>query len=226
MGIDRRGFTAQLGVSALTALALTPAGTAFAQGGFQPGKDYLRLGQTLPATPGKIEVIEFFLYTCPHCFAFDPLLSAWVRQLPADVSFRRVHVGVGLMHKLHQRLMFALESLGRLADLHEAVFRAIHVERLDLSDEKAITAFALRQGLDGTKFGAAFNSFSAQSRMAQANALAEAYRVEGVPALGIGGRFLTAPSMAGIPGQNEPAHGRRALAAADFLIQQLRSGKA
>jgi thiol:disulfide interchange protein DsbA len=223
--MQRRQFTAA-SAAALGAIALGQASVALAQGGLQQGKDYLRLSQTLPSSNGKIEVIEFFLYTCPHCFAFDPLISAWSKQLPADVSFRRVHVGVGAMHKLHQRLAYALESLGRLADLHEAVFKSVQVERLDLSDEKSIQALAVRLGLDGAKFSAAFNSFGAQTRLAQSDSLAQAYQVQNVPALGIGGRFQTGPGLAGTRGQSELANGRRTLEVADALIQQLRSGKA
>jgi len=209
--ITRRHFV--LGLAATASPTLGLAQTAIPG----EGKQYLRLAQALPTTPGKIEVFEFFLYTCPHCYALDAPLSAWVKQLPADVGFRRIHVGAGAMHKLHQRLMFALEALGRMDDLHPAVFKAIHVQHLDLSDEKAIEKFAVSLGLDAGKFNAAFNSFSAQSRLNQSLKLADAYRVETVPALGIGGRFLTSPSMAG----GVPA----ALALSTQLIQQLRAGK-
>ena len=218
--ISRRDFSVCLAATGLPALSLAQGAAPV------EGKQYLRLAQPLPATPGKIEVYEFFLYTCPHCFAFDPLVSAWAKQLPADVSFRRVHVGVGAMHKLHQRLMFALETLGRLGDFHESVFKAIHVQHLDLSDEKAITKFAVSLGLEEAKFKAAFNSFSAQGRPAQSAQLAAAYRADTVPAIGIGGRFLTSPSMAGGPGQNPQVGGQAALALTNQLIQQLRSGKA
>lgn len=222
--ISRREFSSTLGL----ALAGLPA-LSLAQGAAPvEGKQYLRLPQPLPATPGKIEVYEFFLYTCPHCFAFDPLVSAWVKQLPADVSFRRIHVGVGAMHKLHQRLMAALETLGRLGDLHEAVFKAVHVQRLDLSDEKAIIKFAVSLGLDEAKFSAAFNDrFNTQRRMDQATSLAKGYGVETVPAIGIGGRFLTSPSMAAGASQNADAGRQASLSLSNQLIQQLRgSGKA
>ncbi|MCZ8077467.1 MAG: thiol:disulfide interchange protein DsbA/DsbL [Paucibacter sp.] len=220
--ISRRDFSSTLGLTLAGLPALSQAqGAAPVE-----GKHYLRLAQPLPSTPGKIEVIEFFLYTCQHCFAFDPQVSAWAKQLPADVSFRRVHVGVGAMHKLHQRLMFALESLGRLGDFHESVFKAIHVQGLALSDEKAITQFAVSLGLEEAKFKAAFNSFTANSRMTQSAQLAAAYRAETVPALGIGGRFLTSPSMAAGPGQSAAVGHQAALALSNQLIQQLRSGKA
>jgi thiol:disulfide interchange protein DsbA len=181
------------------------------------GKQFVRLAQPLASASaaGKIEVFEFFLYTCPHCFAFDPALTAWSKTLAPDVVLRRIHVGIGAMHKLHQRLFFALESLGRLADLHEQVFKALQIEKLDLSSEKAITAWAVSKGVDGAKFTSAFSSFGAQTRLGQSAKLAEAYRAEGVPALGIAGRFLTSPSMAGgVP---------QALGVADHLIKLARS---
>ncbi|MCV2362356.1 thiol:disulfide interchange protein DsbA/DsbL [Paucibacter sp. DJ1R-11] len=218
--ISRRDFSVCLAATGLPALSQAQGAAPV------EGKQYLRLAQPLAATPGKIEVYEFFLYTCPHCFAFDPLVSAWVKQLPADVSFRRIHVGVGAMHKLHQRLMATLETLGRLADLHEAVFKAIHVQHLDLSDEKAIIKFAASLGLDEAKFTSAFNDkFNTQRRIDQAASLAKSYGVETVPAIGIGGRYMTSPSLAGGPGKNAVSGGQAALALTNQLIQQLRSAK-
>ncbi len=212
MKIQRRGFNASL-----TALAVSGfTGQAQAQTPVE-GKQFQRLAQPLASASadGKIEVCKFFLYTCPHCFAFDPALQAWSKTLAPDVQLRGVHVGVGAMHKLHQRLYYALENMGRLGDMNEQVFKAIQVEKLDLSNEKAITTWAVSKGLDGAKFSAAFNSFGAQTRLGQSAKLAEAYRADGVPALGIGGRFLTSPSMAGgIP---------QALALADHLIKLARN---
>jgi thiol:disulfide interchange protein DsbA len=211
--LKRRSFN-------LSLLTLAAGATGLAQAQAAPpveGKQFLRLAQPLASAgaDGKIEVIEFFLYTCPACFAFDPVLHAWSKTLAPDVVLRRVHVGVGAMHKLHQRLFYALDSLGRLADLHAQLFNAVHIEKLDLSSEKAITAWAVGKGLDGAKFTAAFNSFGAQTRLGQSAKLAEAYRAEGVPALGIAGRFLTSPSMAGGAPQ--------ALVVADHLIKLARN---
>ncbi|MCV2360691.1 thiol:disulfide interchange protein DsbA/DsbL [Paucibacter sp. TC2R-5] len=217
MTIQRRFFNAGLaGLAGIAAVGAPGLGQAQSDKPVE-GKHFLRLAQPLASAgaEGKIEVFEFFLYTCPHCFAFDPALSAWSKTLAPDVSLRRIHVGVGAMHKLHQRLFYALESLGRLGDLHEQVFKALQIEKLDLSSEKAITAWAVGKGLDGAKFGAAFNSFGAQTRLGQSTKLAEAYRADGVPALGVAGRFLTSPSMAGgIP---------QALVVADHLIKLARS---
>jgi len=218
--MKRRDFSALAGLSGL---ALAMPGLSHAQGGPVEGRQFLRLAQPLPATPGKIEVVEFFWYGCPHCFVFDPVLENWIKQLPADVAFRRVHVGFNAMVKLHQRLFFALEAMGKEAEVHERVFNAFHKERLDLNDEKSILALVGRMGLDAAKFKDAFNSFGVNAKCLQAIKLSESYRIDGVPALGIGGRFLTSPSMAGARGQSEIALGQQAVAVADYLIKLARN---
>jgi len=216
MLLKRRDFSCLLAASALPTLAL-------AQGAPIEGKQFTRLSQSLPTTPGKIEVVEFFWYGCAHCFAFDPILEAWVKGLPADVSFRRVHVGFNAMIKLHQKMFFALEAMGKAAEVHYAVFNAFHRDRLDLSDEASITAMVGKLGIDKAKFKEAFNSFGVQSKCLQAIKMSENFRIDGVPALGVGGKFLTSPSQAGQRGQSEIALGQQAVAVADHLIKLVRA---
>ena len=202
----------------LATAGLVPA--ALAQGGPVEGKQYARLPQALPGTPGKIEVIEFFFYRCPHCNAFDPLLEAWVHQLPADVSFRRVPVGGQAVLKLHQRMFFALEAMGALSPaVHSGIFNAFHRQGVDANDEDAVVALVGRLGVDTAKFKQTFNSFGVQTKLAQSAKLAEAAGVQYVPALVVGGRWRTEPGMAGTPGQSEALQGQQALAVADFLVK-------
>lgn len=203
---------------ALAATGLAPA--AWAQGGPVEGRHYVRLAQRLPGAPGKIEVVEFFYYKCPHCFALDPLLEAWVRQLPADVSFRRVPVGQQAMLKLHARMYYALEAMGALTPaVHGGIFNAFHRQGLDADDEAAVVALVGKLGVDAAKFKAAFASFGVQSRLAQGQKLAELSGADSVPALVISGRFRTGPGMGASPNQSEAALGQQALAVADFLIK-------
>ncbi|KQY90369.1 MULTISPECIES: thiol:disulfide interchange protein DsbA/DsbL [Roseateles] len=206
------------GALALTAAALAPA--ALAQGGPVEGRHYVRLGQPLPGTPGKIEVIEFFFYRCPHCFGFDPLLEAWAHQLPPDVSFRRVPVGAQAVLKLHQRMFYALEAIGVMSPtLHSGIFNAFHRQRVEANDEASIAALVGRLGVDTGKFRQAFSSFGVQGKLAQGQKLAELAGADTVPALVVGGRWRTGPGMGSSPGQSEAAHGQQALAVADFLIK-------
>jgi thiol:disulfide interchange protein DsbA len=211
-------------VLGLTASCLLPA--AWAQGGPVEGRQYARLGQALPATPGKVEVIEFFFYRCPHCFALDSLLEAWVHQLPADVSFRRVPVGQQAMLKLHQRMFYALEAMGSLTPtVHTGIFNAFHRQGIDAEDEAAVVALVGKLGVDTARFRATLQSFGVQTKVQQGNKLAELCGIETVPALVVGGRYRTGPGMAGTPGQSEAVQGQQSLAVADFLIKMAR-GKA
>ena len=214
--MKRREFaTKMLLVTAGTA-GLTQAPLSHAQGTPAEGKQYVRLGQPLPAAGGgKIEVVEFFWYGCPHCNDFEPMLDAWAKKLPSDVQFRRVPVAFrDEPFGSHQRIFYALEAMGQVEAMHRKVFYAIHNDRARLDKPADIAEFMGKNGLDSAKFLDVFNSFSVQTKARQAKQLSESYKIDGVPALGIQGRFYTSGSLAG---SND-----RALAVADFLMQQIR----
>ena len=183
------------------------------------GKDYLVLGKQAPtdAPTGKVEVVEFFWYSCPHCNAFEPTLEAWVKNLPKDVSFKRVPVAFRDDFAPQQRLFYTLEALNKVDELHGRVFRAIHAERQSLTSDDAIIAWAEKQELDKAKFTEAFRSFSVASKLRRATQLQDAYKVEGVPALGIAGRYYTDGSLAGSM--------ERALAVTDVLLADARKSR-
>jgi protein dithiol oxidoreductase (disulfide-forming) len=218
MKMKRREFAAKLLVAGAGAAGLGQASLSRAQGTPTEGKDYVRLSQPLAsAADGKIEVVEFFWYGCPHCNEFEPMLDAWAKKLPADVQFRRVPVAFrDEPFGAHQRIYFALEAMGQVEALHRKVFYAIHNDRARLDKPADIAAFMTKNGQDGAKFLDVFNSFSVQTKARQAKQLSESYKIDGVPAMGIHGRFYTSGSLAG---SND-----RALAVAEFLIQRARKG--
>ena len=221
--MNRREFSKQ--ASALSSLglatALAPMGLAQAgEAAPAEGTNYVKLGSRAPvsAPPGKIEVVEFFWYGCPHCNHFEPYLAAWAAKLPPDVAFRRVPVAFReVPFAIHQRLYFALEGMGVLQSMHAKVFHAIHEEHVKLDTPEAITDFVVKQGLDKDKFTAMFNAFSMPNKSKQARALAEAYKIDGVPTLGIAGKYFTSVSLNGTP--------EKTLATTDFLIAQERKAK-
>jgi protein dithiol oxidoreductase (disulfide-forming) len=147
---------------------------------------------------GKVEVIEFFHYGCPHCRDFDPLLEQWAKALPADVVFRRVPAIWG-NPQLGQlaRFYYAAEATGDLAKLHGKVFDALQADKVPLNTEAGALEWVGRQGVDGKKFADAYKSFGVQSRVQRADQLARAYQIQGVPTLAIGGKYLTSASLAG-----------------------------
>jgi thiol:disulfide interchange protein DsbA len=178
------------------------------------GTHYVRLGQPLAVTApaGKVEVVEFFWYGCPHCNVFEPMLEAWAKKLPADVSFRRVPVAFrDEPFGTHQRIYYALESLNQVEAMHRKVFYAVHNDRQKLDKPAEIAAFMTKNGLDGAKFVEVMNSFSVQTKARQAKQLAEAYKIDGVPALGVQGRFYTSGTWRAATA---------ALSVADFLIRR------
>ena len=157
----------------------------------QAGRDFKPINPPLASTKGKIEVIEFFSYGCPHCSDFHPLVSQWVAKLPKDVSFRRVPGSFNRPEWARlSRLYFALEATGDLAKLDTAVFLAIHEQRVAFKTDEALVSWAAGKGADSKKFGDALASFSMQSKVQRADQEAAAARITGVPSLAVDGRFL------------------------------------
>ncbi len=188
--------------AAATATAAAPAAPASAPAAPQSwvaGKDYLVLSQpaATEAAAGQVEVVEFFWYSCPHCNAFEPELNAWLKRLPPKVSFKRVPVRFRADFEPQQRLYYTLEAMGLLPQLHARVFHAIHEERNPLNTLAAISAWVGQQGVDVKAFEATYNSFGVAGKAKRAAQLQEAYQVEGVPAMGVAGRFYVDGSLAG-----------------------------
>lgn len=219
--MNRREFSYQaLGAAGL---ALAPALWSGAQAqGAAPieGTNYVKLSQSAPvsAPAGKVEVVEFFWYGCPHCNHFEPYLAAWAAKLPADVVFRRVPVAFReVPFAAHQRLFFAIEALGLVPALHAKVFHAIHVEQQKLDNPEAIGVWMTKNGVDPVKFLAVYNSFAVQTKANQARSLMEAYKIDGVPCIGVAGQYYTSVSLNASP--------EKTLAVTDFLIAKARKPK-
>jgi len=197
--------------------SLTPR-AARAQGNTAPeaGVDYLVLQNPQPVQTGdKIEVIEFFQYSCPHCFAFTPDLVAWSRHLAPDVAYRRVPVAFDPSRQPHSQIYYTLETLNRL-DLHEKVFNAIHVAHRRLMEANEIADFMAENGIDRAQWLTTYNSFSVVSKANQAVQIYAAYKIDGTPTLACDGKYLTAPSMV-------RTHTRAdCLAVMDYLIERSR----
>jgi thiol:disulfide interchange protein DsbA len=197
--MNRRNFSAGAACVVATG-ALSVPGTLFAQiKKPEQGTEYLALDKQVntEAPQGKVEVIEFFWYSCPHCNAFEPRLEAWIKKQPADVVVRRVPVAFRDDFVPQQRLFYTLEAMGKLDELHGKVFQAIHANRESINREDSILAWAGKQGLDTAKFKELYNSFSVSSKAKRATQLQEAFQVQGVPAIGIAGRYYTDGTLAG-----------------------------
>ncbi|MEK9775064.1 MAG: thiol:disulfide interchange protein DsbA/DsbL [Quisquiliibacterium sp.] len=165
-------------------------------------------------TTGKIEGLEFFWYGCPHSNASEPEIKESAARQPVDVAFRKLHVGLVPSWVAHQQMFFALEAISKAAQLNEAIFRAIHVDRNPLNKPDLMADFVAGKGIDRKLFLDAFNSFGVRARMNKASQQTKAYAVEGVPALAVNGKWYTAPSMVG--------GNLQALQVVDYLISRER----
>ena len=182
------------------------------------GTDYTVLQAAQPVdAQGKIEVIEFMWYGCPHCNEFDPYLEAWVKKQGPDVVFKRVPVAFRDDFIPHSKMYHALDALGLADKLTPAVFNEIHVKKNYLLTPEAQATFLATQGVDKKKYLDAYNSFSTQSDLQRDTKLMQDYKIDGVPTLAIQGKYETGPATTNsLPGT---------IQVLDFLIAQIRAKK-
>ncbi|TAK67836.1 MAG: thiol:disulfide interchange protein DsbA/DsbL [Betaproteobacteria bacterium] len=201
-------------------IVLFAAGLAHAQP--KAGVEYRELSPAQPTdAAGKIEVIEFFWYGCPHCFNFEPVIEPWTKKLPKDVQFRRVPAIFNDEWAQGARAYYTLEAIGEGVRLHKPLFDAVHQDtRLKIANEAALTEWLGKQGVDTKKFAAAYRSFSVEGKVKRAGQLTQAYKIEGVPAMAVNGKYVVIT--------DNIKSFEQMLAVADYLVDQTRmkSGKA
>lgn len=184
----------------------------------QEGKDYTVLKTPVPTeNPAKVEVLEFFQYTCPHCASFEPYLAAWKKKLPSDVDYKRIPISWDATNVPHVRIYYTLEALGKLPEMHDKVFNAIQKNRQPLLNADQIADFMAANGIDRKQWMDTFNSFSVAAKANRAGQIWRAYKVDGTPMVAVDGKYLTAPSMVGSR--------EGSVAVLDQLVQRARADK-
>ncbi len=188
-----------------TASAATPSGTAW-----QEGTNYTRV---VPAQPtsvpaGQVEVLEFFWYACPHCYALEPTLASWLKSKPAYVSFSSVPVLWNEGHRSLARLHYTLDSMGKLHDVHSEIFKEIQVTGNPLvgpdpnnaaAAERVQVAFIKKLGISESDFEKEYHGFNVETALQRADQLVQRYRVSSVPMFVVNGKYVTDVTMAGGP---------------------------
>lgn len=212
ISLSKRFFISCLSVALVSSLS----GIAQAQGPkIEEGFDYRVMPVPQPVeTKGKVEVIEFFWYGCPHCYDFEPELNAWLKRQPKDVSFRKVPVAFRDDFIPHSQLFYALEAIGKGDALNDKVMYAMHKENKRLLNENEIADWVASQGVDRNTFLAAYRSFAVISKARAARQMADAYRIDGVPTIVMQGRYVTSPSIAGTKAKS--------IVVMDFLEEKIR----
>ena len=163
----------------------SPAPPAFVE-----GRDYVRVPTPMPpATPGKIEVVEFFSYTCPHCHNMEPIVRSWLERKPDNVIFTQMAVALSASWEPSARAYYAAQALGVLDRIHRPLFNAIQQEKRKLSSEDELAAFFAEQGVDQDAFRKAYQSFTTETQLRRSNQLAQRFGARGVPTVIVGGQY-------------------------------------
>ena len=192
--------------------------------------DYQVLSTPQPADTGnKVEVIEFFGYFCPHCYAFDTSLTNWARKHKKDVVFKRVVVKFSESMALHQKLFYTLSAMDVLTnELHHKIFDAIQVQHVSLRTDDQIFDFIEQNGIDRKKFMNMYQSFYVQVLCNKAVEMQSSYEIEGVPMIVIDGKYLTSPAIVS-SGNNmdlsETEMHQQTLKVMDALVRQAKKEK-
>ncbi len=182
---------------AIAAAALV-AGTAYASPTDpKAGVEYTTLSQPQPTqTSGKkVEVIEFFAYHCPACNAIEPMLKQWEKKQGDNIVMRRIHLPFQGANDPEAHLFLTLEAMGKLPEMHDKVFRAMHVERKRLTKDAEIIEWAVQNGLDRSKFMAAWNSFGVMTKLRRLQQVANNYKASSTPTIIIDGKYVVSPAQ-------------------------------
>jgi protein dithiol oxidoreductase (disulfide-forming) len=199
--------------------AFCAVGSASAQMKMEEGKEFRRVAKPQATEAGgKIEVVEFFSFSCPACRAFEPILQGWKKSMPADVQLRRVHVNFLQHGPQISKILYTLEALGDVESHVPAVFDAIQRDNKKLQDKDAFYAWAASRNLDAAKVKAAYEGFSVDSKVKRSDQMGKAFGIESVPMVVVDGKFVTGPGMLGNDMNRVPA-------ALDFLIAMARKEK-
>jgi thiol:disulfide interchange protein DsbA len=167
---------------------------------FVAGSQYQVLTPAQPTVGdgrGKVEVAEIFMFGCPHCAAFEPLLQKWLKTAPSYVSFVRIPAVWNSVAELHARAYYTAEALGKTAEIDGPFFDEIHVKHNMLDSVDKLAAFFAQFGVDDKTFRAKFASFEIDAKVSRAADLVKRYKVPGTPAIVIDGKYLTNGAMAG-----------------------------
>ena len=178
-------------LSAMTVSVMAMSGLANAAEPFVAGKDYTVLSNPGKVEkPGMIEVREFFWYGCPHCYRLEPYVASWLASKPANINFVRSPAAMNPVWEQNARGYYAVDLMGLTNKVHKPLFDAIHQKNQRLFDQKSLANFYQGYDVDSNKFNAMFNSFAVSGKIAQSKQLAQAYQLDGVPALVVNGKYV------------------------------------
>jgi thiol:disulfide interchange protein DsbA len=186
------------------------------------GVEYVTLAQPQPvqAAGKKVEVIEFFMYHCPHCNALEPQFEQWVKKQGDNIVLKRIHLTFTGPNDPEAHLYLTLEALGKVDEMHAKVFKAIHVDRIRMKDDATVIDWVSKNGIDRATFTSAWNSFGVMTKLRRLPQVIDAYKVDGAPTIVIDGKYQTSPATVynAVKTSNEPQLFQATLQVMDALV--------
>ncbi len=166
---------------------------------FIDGKHYTSLipAQPTSSPPDRIEVAEVFMFSCPHCYNFQPHIQQWLKNKASYVEFVRIPANFNPLAREHSRAYYAAVQLGIAEEISTPFFREFHTNRNPLNTPDRLAKFFSGFGISEEDFLKAFNSFEVDSRVRQADKLTRRYQISGVPAVVINGKYVSGADKAG-----------------------------
>ena len=165
--------------------------------GYKEGVEYELLERAQPSpNDGKVEVIEFFSYACPHCYQFEPYVEKWKENKPANVEFIHVPAVFNQNWEALAGLYYAAEVLGVQEKMHPVIFDAMHGEGKKIRSFDDLKAVFIANGVSGEKLEQALNSFTVAAKTRRAKTMTQAYGIKSVPNIVVQGKFRTNAKLA------------------------------
>jgi thiol:disulfide interchange protein DsbA len=193
------------------------------------GVEYVTLAQPQPvqATGKKVEVIEFFMYHCPHCNALEPQFEQWVKKQGDNIVLKRVHLPSTGPNDPETHLYLTLEALGKVDEMHAKVFKAVHVDHIRLNQDAAIIDWVSKNGIDRATFVNAWNSFGVMAKLRRQPQIVDAYKIDGVPTMVVDGKYQTSPATVynSVKSTNEAQLFQATLQVLDALVAKAAKSK-
>jgi thiol:disulfide interchange protein DsbA len=193
------------------------------------GVEYNTLASPQPVTPvgKKVEVIEFFMYHCPHCNVLEPYLEEWVKKQGDNIVLKRVHFPYYGPMDSEAHLYLTLEAMNKLDDMHAKVFKAIHTDRVRMNKDEVVLDWVSKNGIDKAKFLEYWNSFGVLTKLKRLNAITTAYKVDSAPSLIVDGKYVTSPAVVNVPNPkaNEGELAKMTMQVLDALVAKVQAEK-
>lgn len=219
-----RSLRFALAAAALVATSAFASPTAPAN-----GVEYNTLTAPQPVTPvgKKVEVIEFFMYHCPHCNVLEPYLAEWIKKQGDNITLKRVHFPYYGPADPEAHLYLTLEAMGKLDEMHAKVFKAIHTDRVRMNKDEVVIDWATKNGIDKAKFLEYWNSFGVLTKMKRLSAITNAYAVNSAPSIIVEGKYVTSPAQVGAanPKANEGQLSQMTMQVLDALVAKVQAEK-